>query len=69
MNDHQLAQQIIAKRILVASCTPANDLWNYVQQKRITKAIAESVWTERHPGETLEQGVRWENDFMHDNDI
>ena len=69
MTDKQLAQQLIAKRILTASCTPANDLWTYVQKKRIPREVAEKVWAERHPGETLIQGVRWENDYMRDNDI
>ena len=69
MQDKKLTQEIIAKRIVSASCTPANDLWNYVQSNRIAKAIAESVWSERNQGETLEQGVRWENEFVHYNDI
>ena len=62
-------QNEIIRTIFASSCTPANDLWTYVQKKRITKKAAEAAWSNRHPGETLEQGVRWENDYMRDNDI
>ena len=59
----------MAMGIFASSCTPANDLWTYVQKKRISNKVAEAVWAKRNPGETLMQGVQWENDFMHYNDI